>query len=199
VTVIAKPAESLFDTAPEELVPVLESMAQAVRADANWKVRKKTLVEALMVVETMTELTPRQQDAFGTLMKGIEEGTISEEEAKAAIDAIEAEEVSEEEEEDGIAASTEVLPVFIGAILERLEETELVCAEQAALYLLSAHPEHYEAAEAWLQADLKNTKAFKKLLRADRRYAALFDLILGPEDEDDIALPEDEGEDGKGV
>lgn len=191
MTAIAKPVNSVFATAPDELRPILESMVEAVKADANWKVRKKTLVEALVVVDTMTSMNPRQQQAFEALMKGIEDGSISEEEAKSAMDAMEAGSDAEDGEDDGIAASADVLPVFIGAVLERLEETDLVCAEQAAFYLLSVHPEHYEAAENWLEADHKNAKAFKKLLRSDDAYAALFELILGPEDEDDIALPEE--------
>lgn len=197
MTAIAKPENSVFDTAPEELRPVLDSIVQAVQADANWKVRKKTLLDALLVVETMTQLNPRQQAAFEALMTGIEDGSISEADAKTAMDAIEADlgddeedgEDDEDEDEDGIAASAEVLPVFIGAVLERLGEERIVSAEQAAVYILSVHPEHYEAAEAWLEADIKNAKAFKKLLRADRRYATLFDLLLGPEDEDEIHLP----------
>ena len=206
MTAIAKPANSVYETAPEELRPVLDSMVEAALADANWKVRKKTLLDALMVVETMADLTPEQQEAFESVMQGIEDGTLTEEDAKAAMELLERRgaanddsdpESDGEAEDQGMAASAEVLPVFIGAVLERLEEDSIVCAEQAALYILSVHPEHYEAAEEWLQADPKNAKAFKKLLRADRRYAELFDLLLGPEEEDDFVLPEDEADDGK--
>ncbi len=193
MTAIAKPENSVFDTAPEELRPVLDSIAEAVQGDANWKVRKKTLLDALLVIETMTQLSPRQQEAFEALMTGIEDGSISEEQAKTAMDAIEADEGGEEdgedEEDQDVGASAEVLPVFIGAVLERLGEDRITSVEQAAVYILSVHPEHYGAAEDWLQADIKNAKAFKKLLRADRHYANLFELLLGDEDED-------EGEDG---
>ena len=195
MTAIAKPENSVFDTAPEELRPVLDSIVEAVQADANWKVRKKTLLDALLVVETMTQLSPRQQEAFEALMTGIEDGSISEEQAKAAMDAIEADEggdedEEEDEDEDAGSASAEVLPVFIGAVLERLGEERITSVEQAAVYILSVHPEHYGAAEDWLEADIKNAKAFKKLLRADRRYANLFELLLGKEDGDDLP-PED--------
>ncbi len=178
MTAIAKPPDSLYDTAPDELVPVLESMVQAVQASANWKTRKKTLMEALMVVETMTALNTHQKEIFEGLVKGIEDGSLSEEEAKEAISAISATDDAESDEKPDAIPLTEILPIFIGAILERLDEPEIVCAEQVAFYLLSAHPEHFEAAEAWLQADFKNSKAFKKLLRADRRYAGLFELII---------------------
>ena len=192
MTAIAKPADSVFDTAPEDLRPVLESMVEAVQADANWKVRKKTLLDALLVVETMTQLSPKQQEAFEALMAGIEDGTISEEEAKARMDAIEAggDEEEDDEEAEGYDTAADVLPMFIGAVLERLGEDRIASVEQAALYILSVHPEHYEAAEDWLEADPKNATAFKKLLRSDRRYAGLFEALLGEEDED--GLPEDE-------
>ncbi|HYD31363.1 MAG TPA: hypothetical protein VEB64_10980 [Azospirillaceae bacterium] len=71
----------------------------------------------------------------------------------------------------------EMLPLYVGALLERLEETEIRCAEQAAVYILSIHREHQEAAEAWLIADWRNGKAFKKLLRADRRYAGVLEMM----------------------
>lgn len=181
MTAIAKPEHLVFDTAPEELRPVLESLVEAAQADANWKVRKKTLLDALLVVETMTQLSPKQQEAFEALMVGMEDGSISEAEAKARMDAIETAEDDEEEGGEGI----DILPMFIGAVLERLGEDRITGVEQAALYILSVHPEHYEAAEEWLQADAKNATAFKKLLRSDRRYAGLFDALLGEDEEED--------------
>lgn len=180
MTAIAKPEHSVFDTAPEELRPVLESLVEAAQADANWKVRKKTLLDALLVVETMTQLSPKQQEAFEALMTGMEDGSISEAEAKARMDAIEA---VEDDEEGG--EGIDILPMFIGAVLERLDEDRITSVEQAALYILSVHPEHYEAAEDWLQADEKNATAFKKLLRSDRRYAGLFDALLGEDEEEE--------------
>ncbi|PWC37044.1 hypothetical protein [Azospirillum sp. TSO22-1] len=182
MTAIAKPEHSVFDTAPEELRPVLESLVEAAQGDANWKVRKKTLLDALLVVETMTQLSPKQQEAFEALMAGMEDGSISEAEAKARMDAIEtADDDDEEEGGEGI----DILPMFIGAVLERLGEDRITSVEQAALYILSVHPEHYEAAEDWLQADEKNATAFKKLLRSDRRYAGLFDALLGEDEEEE--------------
>jgi len=180
MTAIAKPEHSVFDTAPEELRPVLESLVEAAQADANWKVRKKTLLDALLVVETMTQLSPKQQEAFEALMAGMEDGSISEAEAKARMDAIE-----EADDEDEGGEGVDILPMFIGAVLERLGEDRITSVEQAALYILSVHPEHYEAAEDWLQADEKNATAFRKLLRSDRRYAGLFEALLGEEDEEE--------------
>lgn len=71
----------------------------------------------------------------------------------------------------------EVLPLYVGALLERLDEREIRCVEQAAVYILSIHREHQEAAHGWLEADFRNAKAFKKLLRADRRYADVLEMM----------------------
>jgi len=195
MTAITKPEESLYDSAPEELKPTLDELVKQVQADANWKVRKKTLLDVLSVLDVATELTEEQRVELDRVMRGIEDGSISAEEAERALEMLEqAPDAEVSDDEDEVAASAEVLPVFIGAILERLGEERITCVEQAALYLLSAHDEHAAAAEQWLQEDIKHGKAFKKLLRSDRRYEALFELILAPEfeeDEDDLEDDDD--------
>lgn len=67
-----------------------------------------------------------------------------------------------------------LLPVHLGAILERLGEERIEELEQAAFYLLSVHPEHQGAADAWLQATRERQKAFLKFLGANPFYATLF-------------------------
>jgi hypothetical protein len=67
-----------------------------------------------------------------------------------------------------------LLPVHLGAILERLGEERIAEVEQAAFYLLSVHPEHQAAADAWLQETRDRQKAFMKFLGANPFYAALF-------------------------
>lgn len=66
-----------------------------------------------------------------------------------------------------------LLPVHLGAILERLDEAELGSLEQAAFYLLSIHPEHQAAAEAWLQAAPRRDKEFLRFLGANPFLGAL--------------------------
>ena len=55
-------------------------------------------------------------------------------------------------------------------MLEKLAEPGLSSVEQAAFYVLSAHPEHQEAAERWVEADPKHMKAFRKFLKANTYY-----------------------------
>ncbi|HYD66964.1 hypothetical protein [Azospirillum sp.] len=200
MTAIPKPETSLYESAPDDLKPTLDEMVERVKNDANWKVRKKTLMDVLSVLDVATALTEEQRLELDRVMRGIEDGTISAEEAERALETLEQmpdAEVSENDDgEDEVSASADVLPMFIGAILERLGEERITCVEQAALYLLSAHDEHALAAEQWLQEDFKHGKEFKKLLRTDRRYESLFELILAPEfeedEEDDVA----EGDEG---
>ena len=67
-----------------------------------------------------------------------------------------------------------VVPYFIGGILEKLGETEIASIEQAAFYILSEHQEHQDAADQWLQANpSKREKAFKKFIKANRYYREL--------------------------
>ncbi|EWY38963.1 hypothetical protein N825_10500 [Skermanella stibiiresistens SB22] len=68
---------------------------------------------------------------------------------------------------------TAVLPLHIGAILEKLGEEEMMSADQAAFYLLSIHPEHQQAADQWIQGDKANIKAMTKFIDTNPFYAAL--------------------------
>jgi hypothetical protein len=63
--------------------------------------------------------------------------------------------------------------MYLASILERLDETHVTCIEQAAFYMISAHPEHQDAAQAWIEADVKHFKEYKKFLAANRDYRDL--------------------------
>lgn len=67
-----------------------------------------------------------------------------------------------------------VLPAYVAAILECLDEDEVASADQAACYVLSAHPEHQEAAVAWISQGREAEVAFEAVLGYDKRYAAYF-------------------------
>jgi hypothetical protein len=67
----------------------------------------------------------------------------------------------------------ELLPLFTGAVLEKLEEDAIHSAEQAAIYMLSCHPEHQDAVEAWMLEDARHAKAMRKLISADTRFGEL--------------------------
>ena len=79
----------------------------------------------------------------------------------------------QEPESRGDLPFVAVLPLHIGAILERMAEEEMMSAEQAAFYLLSIHPEHQEAADRWIQGDKANLKAMMKFIDTNPFYASL--------------------------
>ncbi|MBP2295182.1 hypothetical protein [Azospirillum rugosum] len=155
-TAIAKPARSVFETSPEKLQPFLRSLAARVSGGANWMVRKKTVCDLLLGLDAFFALPAEERR---TLMgAGDEKGTT-------------------DKDVSGPADFRNVLPLYVGAILEGLDETAVTGPEQAAIYMLSIHPEHQMAAEEWMLRDPRNGKAVRKLMRSDRRYRQLMDRM----------------------
>jgi hypothetical protein len=201
VTAIAKPETSLLaDMAPEEQER-LRSIAEEIRSGANWVVRKRRLLDTLLAIETAIGGAPNEalvgdDSDFAALRDEIRR---MEEAAQAA--AVAAGEAPDEplDEEELAAAANEIafltgLPTYVGAVLEMLDEREITSVEQAAFYHLSAHAEHQRAADAWFDADIRNDKAFRKFLRANRDYSDLLDRFEemldvveeGPEEDEEF-------------
>jgi len=80
----------------------------------------------------------------------------------------------EPDEEEPEVDVMHVLPAYVAAILECLDERVIGSADQAACYVLSAHPEHQDAALAWIGQGAASATAFEAVLGGDRRYAAYF-------------------------
>lgn len=204
MTAIAKPETSLLaDMAPEEQER-LRSIAEDVRSGANWVVRKRKLLDTLLAIEAAIGGTPNEaligdDSDFAALRDEIRKM----EEAAQAAAAAAGEAPDEPLDEDELAAAANEiafltgLPTYVGAVLEMLDESEITSVEQAAFYHLSAHAEHQRAADAWFDADIRNDKAFRKFLRANRDYSDLLDRfeemldVVEEEPEDDESdLPE---------
>ncbi len=152
---IATPARSVFATSPEKLRPFLEGLAARVAGSANWLVRKKTICDLLLGLDAFFALPAAERRALLADGGGPEEdGT-----------------------DEGPADFRRVLPLYVGAILEGLAEKNISEPEQAAIYLLSIHPEHQAAAEGWMLADPRHGKAVRKLMRSDRRYRQMMDRM----------------------
>ena len=83
-----------------------------------------------------------------------------------------------EQEANPEALLAGIIPVFVAALLEPLQESDIDCVGQAAFYFLSGHPEHQEAATAWFQGDPRNLRAYGKFARANRYYKELVELLL---------------------
>ncbi|GLR80107.1 hypothetical protein [Azospirillum oryzae] len=156
MTSIEPPARSVFETSPEKLRPFLEGLAARVSGGSNWMVRKKTVCDLLLGLDAFFALPAAERRALMA-----DDGVPSD-----AADA-----------EGGPEDFRKVLPLYVGAILEGLKETAIASPEQAAIYLLSIHPEHQAAAEAWMLADPRNGKSVRRLMRDDRRYRQLMDRM----------------------
>ncbi len=151
---IAAPARSVFETSPEKLRPFLRSLADRVSGGANWMVRKKTVCDLLLGLDAFFALPAGERQA---LMGGGDDAS----------------------GQDGTGPEDfrNVLPLYVGAILEGLREETVTGPEQAAIYMLSIHPEHQAAAEEWMLADPRNGKAVRRLMRSDRRYRQLMERM----------------------
>ncbi|WP_207458018.1 hypothetical protein [Azospirillum sp. SYSU D00513] len=156
MTAIPTPARSVFETSPERLHPFLKSLSDRVVDGPNWLVRKKTVCDLMLGLDAFFALPAAERRAM--LNETAEESPDS---------------------EQGPGDFRRVLPLYVAAILEGLKEERISGAEQAAVYLLSLHPEHKEAAEQWMLADPRNAKAVRKIMRTDRRYAQLSKRMAG--------------------
>ncbi len=156
MTVIETPSRSVFETSPEKLRPFLEGLAARVAGGANWMVRKKTVCDLLLGLDAFFALPEAERQAL------LADGATAEDGGESG---------------GGPADFRNVLPLYVGAILEGLNEKVISEAEQAAIYLLSIHPEHQKAAEGWMLRDPRHGKAVRKLMRSDRRYRQLMDRM----------------------
>ena len=157
---IEPPARSVFETSPEKLRPFLEGLAARVSGGSNWMVRKKTVCDLLLGLDAFFALPAAERSALRA-----DDASPSGAGATPA------------DAEGGPEDFRKVLPLYVGAILEGLKETAIASPEQAAIYLLSIHPEHQAAAEAWMLADPRNGKSVRRLMRDDRRYRQLMDRM----------------------
>ncbi|CAK0740711.1 hypothetical protein CCP2SC5_100004 [Azospirillaceae bacterium] len=71
-----------------------------------------------------------------------------------------------------------ILSLYVTAILERLKEKEIICAEQSVFYMLSVHRQHQDAVSEWLKGDPRRQKALRKLFKSDRRIGLLMTVAI---------------------
>ena len=197
---VADTAFALMEVDEEEKASV-EALAVKFREATNWFARKKMFLElfdeldetadaaaelaespefAALLAEASEEMAKelREMAAPGA---GAPPGVAAPDGAQGRLDLPEPDDNELEEwlPEDPFAV---VVPLYVGAILERLEEPSIMCLEQAAFYFLSTHPEHQEAAKAWLEADPKRLSLFRKFIRANPGYDDAARRIMADED-----------------
>lgn len=167
-TIVTQPARSVLDEAPDNLKAFVGSLADKVAQGANWMVRKKTLCDYMLSLGAYLTLSPAERLELAATTGQVLPPEDSGSGPNGGNGA------------DAPAGFGEVLPFYVGAILETLAEERIASAEQAAIYVLSIHPEHQAAAEAWMIADPKNAKAVRKVVRGDKRFATLLKTARVP-------------------
>jgi hypothetical protein len=146
VTPIPPLTKSVYsDVSEDGYRNTFDELSARLAAENNWFARKKLLLNTLKALEIVI-----QHENLTARKAG-------------------------EKVEDSRAEFLKVVPYFIGGVLEKLAEPEILSVEQAVFYVLSAHPEHQEAAERWVEADPKHMKAFRKFLKSNRYYKNLMD------------------------
>lgn len=182
---IPKVEDSVYDAAEASLKELLDALIQSIGRSTNWKVRKKTFVDILTELQILFDIDPKTLTRENLAEIGFD---LADEDGAAAV-GNESENPGESDEDpgveemvapdpaDGPGGFPAVLPLYVGAVLERLNEDRIHCVEQAALYLLSVHNVHQDAARLWLESDQRHVKAYRKLMRADRRYAGIMTMM----------------------
>src|SRR4051794_36641915 len=134
------------DVSDDSYRSTFDELSARLATENNWFARKKLLLNTLKALEIVIQY-----------------------------ENLTARKAGEKVEEEPRAEFLKVVPYFIGGILEKLAEPEISSVEQAAFYVLSAHPEHQEAAERWVEADPKHMKAFRKFLKANTYYRKIME------------------------
>jgi len=162
---IPRPAEPAYDEASPEMRALIDQVVSELQGLPDWTQRPPVLVEMVDALDLAINDAEEEEE-------GVDDEALSaevEDEPDADAEA----ETDEEDLEDGFA---EIVTFYMGAVLERLEEQEITGPEQVAFYLLSCHPEHLEAAQAWLDQP-GNEERFLAFVEANPDYDAILELV----------------------
>lgn len=209
---IPKPAQSAYENADTDIREMLDRMIAELKATPSWEQRSTQFLEIIDALELAFE--GDDEDIDDDLIDDDDEDDeyVGEDEDDDLDDDEDDEELEvsgekvngwhggggvvtpandEGEEVEIVEDFAEVLPFYVGAVLEQLGETKLERPEQAAFYLLSCHPEHTEAAQSWLQQGT-NLKRFQKFVDDTPDYEAILEMMDEHYDEDDDDIDDDE-------
>jgi hypothetical protein len=208
---IPKPAQSAYENADTDIREMLDRMIAELKATPSWEQRSTQFLEIIDALELAFE--GDDEDIDDDLIDDEDEDDeyVGDDDLDDDEDdddeelAVSGEKVNgwhggggvvtpandEGEEVEIVEDFAEVLPFYVGAVLEQLGETKLERPEQAAFYLLSCHPEHTEAAQSWLQQGT-NLKRFQKFVDDTPDYEAILEMMDEHYDEDDDDIDDDD-------
>src|SRR3954447_23028861 len=216
---IPKPAQSAYENADTDIREMLDRMIAELKATPSWEQRSTQFLEIIDALELAFEGEDDEADDDFEDDEDDEYVGDDDDDDAGLDDDDEDDEFVEEQAASGekvngwhggggvvtpvndegdeveiVEDFAEVLPFYVGAVLERLGETKLERPEQAAFYLLSCHPEHTEAAQSWLQQG-SNLKRFQKFVDDTPDYEAILEMMdehYDGDDDDDIDEDDDE-------
>jgi hypothetical protein len=213
---IPKPAQSAYENADTDIREMLDRMIAELKATPSWEQRSTQFLEIIDALELAFEGDDEEaddddfDDDEDDEYVGDDEDDDLDDDEDEDDESVEERAVSGEKvngwhggggvvtpaNDDGdeveiVEDFAEVLPFYVGAVLERLGETKLERPEQAAFYLLSCHPEHTEAAQSWLQQG-SNLKRFQKFVDDTPDYEAILEMMDEHYDEDDDDVDDDD-------
>ncbi len=213
---IPKPAQSAYENADTDIREMLDRMIAELKATPSWEQRSTQFLEIIDALELAFEGDDEDigddliddEDEDDEYVADDDDDLDDDEDDDDEELAVSGEKVNgwhggggvvtpandEGEEVEIVEDFAEVLPFYVGAVLEQLGETKLERPEQAAFYLLSCHPEHTEAAQSWLQQGT-NLKRFQKFVDDTPDYEAILEMMDEHYDEDDDDIDDDEDED----
>jgi hypothetical protein len=213
---IPKPAQSAYENADTDIREMLDRMIAELKATPSWEQRSTQFLEIIDALELAFEGDDEEADddfdeddeyvGDDDDDAGLDEDDEDDESVEERV--VSGEKVNgwhggggvvmpandEGDEVEIVEDFAEVLPFYVGAVLERLGETKLDRPEQAAFYLLSCHPEHTEAAQSWLQQG-SNLKRFQKFVDDTPDYEAILEMMdehYDGADDDDVDEDDDE-------
>lgn len=81
------------------------------------------------------------------------------------------------------------LSIFIGGILEKLNEQEIITVQQVVFYELSGHIEHQNAAENWAKISPKHLKTLRKILSSSQMFRNIikFRVVYGEQNLNEVS------------
>jgi hypothetical protein len=213
---IPKPAQSAYENADTDIREMLDRMIAELKATPSWEQRSTQFLEIIDALELAFEGDDEiDADDFDD---DEDDEYVGDDDDDADLDDVDDDDSVEERSVSGekvngwhgggvvtpanddgdeveiVEDFAEVLPFYVGAVLERLGETKLDRPEQAAFYLLSCHPEHTEAAQSWLQQG-SNLKRFQKFVDDTPDYEAILEMMDEHYDEDDDDDVDEDDED----
>jgi hypothetical protein len=212
---IPKPAQSAYENADTDIREMLDRMIAELKATPSWEQRSTQFLEIIDALELAFEGDDEDidddliddEDEDDEYVGDDDDDLDDDEDDDDEELAVSGEKVNgwhggggvvtpandegDEVEVEVVEDFAEVLPFYVGAVLEQLGETKLERPEQAAFYLLSCHPEHTEAAQSWLQQGT-NLKRFQKFVDDTPDYEAILEMMDEHYDEDDDDIDDDD-------